>query len=287
MRTIALISIIVLQACGAPPSQNAPTSRLYSLSEPVTLTGYSDHVMEPFISRDGRFLLFNNSNDAPNTNLHYALRVNDAKFQYKGEITNANSGVLDGVATMDKQNNLYFVSTRSYFQSYSTIYHAKFADGAASNVALVPNISLNKLGMLNFDVDISPSGDEMYFVDGKFSGGGLPKSADIVLATKIAGKFARSPNSDEVFKYINTDALEYAPCISADGLTLLFTRLNSGEAPQIYTAQRANKSAPFDSPARLEGLGDFVEASTFSPDEQTMYYHRKVGNKYQLFKAKR
>jgi hypothetical protein len=264
-----------------------PTSGLYSQPEPVTIFDYDDDAMEPFITRDGKFLLFNNSNEAANTNLHYAARVNDFTFQYKGEISQANSSALDGVATMDKHNNLYFVSTRSYFQDYSTIYQAKFTNGVASNVVAVPNISLKKIGMLNFDVDISLSGDEMYFVDGKFSGGVLPKSADIVLAKKVEGKFERAPTSKEIFKWINTDALEYAPSISADSLTLFFTRLYKGELPQIYIAQRASSNDPFNHPARLEGLGDFVEASTFSPDEQSIYYHRKVGEKYKLFKVKK
>lgn len=287
MRIIALTIFFILQACSAPPSHSLPTSGLYSQPEPVTIIGYNDDVMEPFITRDGKFLLFNNSNEAVNTNLHYAARLNDVTFQYKGEISQANSSALDGVATMDKHNNLYFVSTRSYFQDYSTIYQAKFTNGVASNVVVVPNISLKKIGMLNFDVDITLSGEEMYFVDGKFSGGVLPKNSDIVVAKKVDGKFERAPTGKDIFKWINTDALEYAPSISADSLTLFFTRLNKGELPKIYFAQRASAIDLFNLPVRLEGLGDFVEAPTLSPDEQSMYYHRKVGEKYMLFKVKK
>jgi hypothetical protein len=292
MRIIGLIFALALQACGAPPSQNvnleAPISRLYSAPQQVTITGYNGDAMEPFISRDGKFLLFNNSNEAPaNTNLHYAARVNDVTFQYRGEIANANSSALEGVPTMDKAGNLYFVSTRSYGETFSTIYHAKFANGAATNVTLVPNISLKKNGMLNFDVEVSASGDEMYFVDGKFSGGAVPDSADIVLATKTDGTFARAATSAEIFKQINTAALEFAPCISTDGLTLLFTRLQKSDLPKIYISQRASTAEPFGSPARLAELGDFVEAPSLSPDESSLYYHQKVGKKYVIFKAKK
>jgi len=43
--------------------------------------------MEPFITRDGRYLLFNNSNDPlVDTNLHYAERIDDLTFAYRGEI---------------------------------------------------------------------------------------------------------------------------------------------------------------------------------------------------------
>jgi hypothetical protein len=43
--------------------------------------------MEPFITRDGRYLFFNNSNDpSVNTNLRYAERIDDLTFKYKGEV---------------------------------------------------------------------------------------------------------------------------------------------------------------------------------------------------------
>jgi hypothetical protein len=41
--------------------------------------------MEPFVSRDGKFLLFNNSNDPGNdTNLHFARGVDDLHWTYGG-----------------------------------------------------------------------------------------------------------------------------------------------------------------------------------------------------------
>jgi len=35
----------------------------FARPEPVRIEGYDDHAMEPFLTRDGRVLLFNNSND--------------------------------------------------------------------------------------------------------------------------------------------------------------------------------------------------------------------------------
>src|SRR5271165_5762887 len=53
----------------------------------VTIRGYDGHSMEPFLTRDGRYLMFNNLNDPKeNTNLHYAERKDDLTFEYKGEI---------------------------------------------------------------------------------------------------------------------------------------------------------------------------------------------------------
>ena len=51
--------------------------------EVVTIDGWTEDAMEPFLSRDGSILFFNDSN-APNanTNLHWATRVDDTTFSY-------------------------------------------------------------------------------------------------------------------------------------------------------------------------------------------------------------
>lgn len=89
-------------------------------------------------------------------------------------------------------------------------------------------------------------------------------------------KFQRTPNSAEILKNVNTTtALEYAPRISADALTLLFTRVRSvlgGGNPAIYVSQRGKVAEPFGAPQRLVALDGFVEAPTFSPDERSVYY---------------
>jgi hypothetical protein len=66
--------------------------------------------MEPSISRDGQYLFFNNSNDpSVNTNLHWAERIDDLTFQYRGEIAGVNTTSLEGVASMDR-NNVFTLS---------------------------------------------------------------------------------------------------------------------------------------------------------------------------------
>ena len=43
----------------------------------VEVLGYDDHLMEPFLSRGGNILFFNNRNDpSENTNLHWAEKIN-------------------------------------------------------------------------------------------------------------------------------------------------------------------------------------------------------------------
>ena len=89
--------------------------------------------MEPFISKDGQYLLFNNSNaDATKTDLFYATRIDDQTFTTRGTILGANSSALDAVASMDTSGNLYFISTRSYDASLSTVYSAQFSNGSVT-----------------------------------------------------------------------------------------------------------------------------------------------------------
>jgi hypothetical protein len=87
----------------------------FSNAERVSILGYADDAMEPFITRDGKYLFFNNLNEPRvNTNLHWAERIDDLKFRYKGEIAGVNTSALEGVPSMDRQGDFYFVSTRSY-----------------------------------------------------------------------------------------------------------------------------------------------------------------------------
>jgi hypothetical protein len=93
----------------------------------VEIVGYHDHAMEPFVSRDGRYLLFNNRNDpSENTDLHWAERIDDLTFRYRGPIDGVNTAALEGVPSLDREGNLYFISPRSYQDTLSTVYRAKF-----------------------------------------------------------------------------------------------------------------------------------------------------------------
>lgn len=104
--------------------------------QPVTINGYIGDAMEPFLSRDSKYLFFNNSNDpAVNTDLFYALRIDGLNFQYQGPVQGANGDKLDAVASMDTSGNFYFISTRSYDTTISTLHSAPFASGAWDCIA--------------------------------------------------------------------------------------------------------------------------------------------------------
>jgi hypothetical protein len=132
--------------------------------------GYDDEAMEPFITRDGKYLFFNNLNEPQvNTNLHWAERVDALHFKYRGEIRGVNTLALEGVPSMDRQGNFYFVLNRTYDQTASTLYRGKFADGVLTGAEIVPGVSLAKPGIVNFDAEISADGNTLYFVESQFS----------------------------------------------------------------------------------------------------------------------
>ncbi len=279
MRVILLSGIILLTACEKKEATPSPIIPFDGVQK-VTVIGYSDHLMEPFITRDGNILMFNNSNDASvNTNLHWATRVNDSTFEYKGEINGVNTSSLEGVPTMDMNGNLYFVSTRDYDQTLATLYQGNFNNGSVTNLMQVPNISRYQGGWVNFDVEVDSSGRTLYFVDGRFDRSGGPYESDIVIAHKVDGEFQRLSDSDDILENVNTEALEYAACISQDNLELYFTRvatpLSASSKPEIFVATRLNADEPFRAPVKVQSITGFVEAATISPGGEILYYHKK------------
>jgi len=181
---------------------------------------------------------------------------------------------------------LFFVSTRSYTQTLCTIYSGHFEHGAVTGVQAVPSISRKEAGIVNFDVDVSPDGTLLAFVDSRFLPGVGPVSSTLVLAGWNGREYLRLPNSAFLLRQVNAGGLVYAPTLSADKKTLYFTRYDRHSpfpAPQIYCTTRPAADAPFDRPVHLAGLGDFVEGSVLSPDERLLYFHRKDGGHFHLY----
>ncbi|HWB24511.1 MAG TPA: hypothetical protein VG738_03480 [Chitinophagaceae bacterium] len=282
---------ILLPACAQHSASYTPH---LAFLKPVRITikGYSGNCMEPFITRDGSTLLFNNLNAAPeNTNLHWATRINDSTFEYKGEITGVNTDSLEGVPSMDSLGNLYFISNRSYSNTLSTIYHCNFSNGAATSISLVKGVSKQKPWWVDFDVEISTDGQTLYFTDGRFNNSNNPETADLVIAEKDGTGFKRLANSDAIMENINTGGLEYGACISADQLTLYFTRvplpLTQTSAPEIMVATRNSKDEPFSIPSKIESITGFAEAPTIAPSQQIVYYHKKEDGRFVLYMVRK
>lgn len=238
----------------------------------VTITGYSGDAMEPFLTRDGSMLLFNNLNDPPSeTDLHWAERIDDLTFVYRGKVEGANSSALDAVPTVDSAGNIFFVTTRSYLETLTSIYRGRFSRGVVTEAAPLPGISRGVLGQLTFDVEVSADGTTLYFADGLFTGGAVPAAADLAIAMRGSDGEFRRVESD-VLAAINTSALEYAACISEDQRELFFTRIVDGQ-PAIFRSTRPSVSSAWGQPRRLSGITGFVEAPTIAPGGNVLYYH--------------
>lgn len=272
------------------PDPDEPIS--FGPAQAVSVIGYEGNLMEPFLSRDGSILFFNNLNSLPeNTNLHWALKIDDTSFDYQGELEGVNTEDLEGVATLDNANNLFFVYTGEYETSLATIFKGRFSDGTVTGKEVVENLSLNQPGWVNFDVEVSANGNSLYVVDGRYDENGGPYEANIFLAIRNGTSFQRATNSAEILQNINTEHLEYAAAISSDELELYFTRILVPYGPdpdsQILIAKRSSTSEPFGEPQRISELSGFVEAPTLTPDNSAFYYHKKVSGKYVLLYRER
>lgn len=120
---------------------------------------------------------------------------------------------------------------------------------------------------------------------------GQPQTADLVIAERQGDTFVRLPYSANLLVHINTEALEYAAALSTDERELFFTRVSveSGHPtpPQIYRAYRQSAAEPFFCPERISGLGEYVEAAAFSPDEAALYYHRLENQQFVIYRVAR
>ncbi len=245
--------------------------------------------MEPYISPDGRYLLFNNSNQASHTVLLYATRNDDGAFTFRGQIAGVNVPTgLTAVAALAQDGELYFISTRSYSSTLSTVYAGTFTAGSVTGVHLVPGVSERTPGVVEFDVDVSADDKTLFVSVGQFGAGGTgPTSASIAMFDRAAHGFVINPRSQSLLRFVNKPgSLTYAADISPSGLQLFFTQVTIGQGPPaIYRAQRTNLGQPFRDVKRVAVATGFVEAPSLSSDADTLYYHRKVSGVFKIFSA--
>lgn len=276
----------------APPEK---TTSEFSNPQKVPIRGYAGDVMEPFLTRDGKYLFFNNSNvPADQTDLYYARRTADGGFQFAGPVKGANrpSPALDGAASVDRNYRFYFTTSRDYAATFQTIFSGSFADEALSNVAPVPgNFSRGQAPWVTMDVEVTDDGNTLYCSDAHFSNikKGVPDQSDLKIARRVGtNRFELLPDTDALLKNVNTPDLEYAPAVSSDGRELFFTRLRLKDLhTTILRARRKTVDEPFGPPQVLAPVTGFVEGPTLSPDGKTLYYHKKDGARFALYKVTR
>jgi hypothetical protein len=291
VRARVCLAVLAAAACGQDSTGGAaPASVAFENHRRVEITGLVGSAMEPFISCDGRYLFFNNRNEpSTETDLFLAERSGDGTFRLLGPLAGANQPppALDAVASLDVRGRLFFVSTRSYDATLSTLYTGSFQDGRVEGVQLVPgNVSRRVRGWLTMDAEVSRDGNLLYFASARFTGGAIPEESDLEVARRADDTFTVSEESRRLVANLNTRALEYAPATSADNLEILFTRLE-GTAALILRSARADASLPFAAPTPVDGFTGFVEAPSLTCDGNTLYYHRRDGGEFSIFRAER
>ena len=275
-----------------------PGSDLFVNPEPVSIDGYNGNAMEPFISADGQFLFFNNENyPGVNTNLRVAARTGKLSFHYIGEVYNVNSEALEAAPSVDRDGHFYFTTLRDYSRTMNSIYTGDVNGGLVTNVHPVPgDISPKTAGEINMDVSISPDGQTLYISRAVFvPGAPAPKKSKLIVARLKDGAFRIDPDSASIMKNINSSSLQYAPSISANGLELYFSRASqlmsgldaAGARLRIMVATRASVKEPFGEPRVLTALTGFVEAPSISLDGKELFFHKKVGDRFAIYRAER
>jgi len=292
------LALLVLRASSLPALElNEEKSTLYSNPERVEIVGYEDDCMEPFISRDGKYLLFNNSN-APGveTKLHLAKRIDNLSFRYIGILPGSISNTKDMAPAADVDGKLYFTSLRSYPSDGHSIYVGDFVDEKLEAVTAANIEIMRAPGLINMDCDISPDGMNLIISRARFEFAKVvPSESDLMMYKNVGNGFGTDQQYLSMCKNLNTRALEYAPAISIDGRELYFTRANlklvqgSSQGPyvRIMVATRKKTSEPFGVPKVLSEIQGFVEAPTISLDKSEMFFHKKDGNRYSIYRATR
>ncbi|MDI1227109.1 MAG: hypothetical protein PSY14_05445 [bacterium] len=285
------LSILDEPAAPKPVMPKHNDSDLYGNAQALTIDGYDGQAMEPAVTADGQTLFFNNENEAAaQTDLHFATRTGDLTFKYAGKIPAINSDKLDAIPSIDESGRFYFTSLRSYAENLQSLYTGTFKNGAVVDLRVVRgDINPKSAGEINMDAGISFDGRQLYVARARFeSGSVVPKESDLMVASIDGyGAFRIAPDSFAQLINVNSDALEYAPAVSADGLELYFTRAIEGDVPHIMVATRASLGRPFDTPMALTSLDGFTEAPAIPKTGQEMFFHKKIDGKYSLFRALR
>lgn len=298
--------LLLLQAldptCTLPLDSGAMEreTKLYENPQPVSIDGYNDDCMEPFITGDGRYLLFNNSNSAlADTHIHLCKRIEKNHFRHMGILSGSKSKSKDMAPTIDADGNLFYTCLISYDKDGHSIYCGKFADEKLQSISLPEgDISPHKPAEINMDCDISKDGNTLILSRAHFSNYLLPPDkSDLAIAEKRDGKFVFDNQRQLVLSNLNTGDLEYAPCQTSDQLELHFTRASKKAVStnaskyepylRLMVARRKDRHSSYDAPERIATLTGFIEAPTITDDKQEMFFHKKTGEKFRIFCATR
>jgi hypothetical protein len=260
---------------------------------------YAGDVEEPEV-RDfagQRWLFFNDDPADGNKDLFYALWDDSQHvFVHQGPIGGAatNTATVDGNPSLDQSGTFYFVSTRTYPNPTETIHAATLDVGGSPAIASLvgvhrlANLSRPDAPWATQGVQVTWDGSFLYWDEAKFDT--LPASESDIFAAKLGGTdFVRlSPDEQAMLLgNVNTPAfLEYAESLSHDGLEMYFTRTwfdATAPASSVFCVMRATRPSldvgfgpALQVAATAASPGVLMEAPSLSPDEHTLYYHRRI-----------
>jgi len=250
VRILGLLFLLVFSvSCEKEAITNPNVVSEFINERKVEITGYSSDVMEPFISKDGNYLFFNNLQGISRKELYYVERVDDITFEFKGEIQGVNSADVDGNPTMDENNNFYFISTRDLNKGIKTIYSGIFNNGIVTGLHQINGtINISTPLWINMGVEISKIGNILFTSNAKFNiGENFPNKGNIRFAIRNESEFNIPNNETDILANINTDAaIEYAGELSANELELFYSQVTLLNPQYLnYFTQKENKQMEF------------------------------------------
>ncbi len=256
----------------------------------VNIIGYPGDVRDPFITKDDKYLFFDDYNQKGFMSIFYAEKIDDITFNFIGELPRIGNEHSDFCPTMDSLNNFYFISRRDLETTKNaTIFTGSFSNNIVDNVRHVSGtiISPDTLDV-NFDVNISYDGKRLLATSVMFDESYFEYDTDLILAFKSGDLFNLAENTDEIFKNINTS--EFNECyaeLSKDGLELFFIRYNLQGLfkARMFYAKREKTSLPFAEaslisiPVENDSLVN-ISSPSLSGDGKRLYYQKGQFRKY-------
>ncbi len=272
------------------------SANLFTNLREVTIIGVNQDAMEPFISPDGRFLYFNNSN-APgsNTDIQIAARVDDLTFRYLGPLNGANSGALDGAPSVDLGGNLYFTSLRNFAVAGTSQFTTPLFSGFAplKQPVAIDKKLVGKSGWVNMDLGIAPDGLSAVSSRAFFEPNSpTPSASYLEWWEKAADGWRLSTLGNSWLVNINADGNQrYAPALSYDGRELYFTQVNAENGIKTYSIMmtcRTSGAQPFSTATKVaSATGKFTEAPTITRDGRRLYFHALRDGVFRIFTVAR
>ena len=282
----------------SPPMQapNEPEDNSFSVPRPTEIQGYSEDMMEPCITLDGKYLMFNSSNQpTAKTHIHICQRLDTNIFKYIGMLQGTVSESKDMAPSVDNAGNLYYTSLKTYDQDLKSLYVGKLKDETVTGAAeVVGDISPKVQTWINMDCGVSSDGETLIVSRARFDFGSThPAESNLQWYVKGDNGFALDSQSSEILKAVNSPALEYAPSLSANGLELYFTRaqrdLEGRVLTRIMVAKRGKVSEPFGAPLVLSVIQGFVEAPTLPALNHELFFHKRdeEDGKFKIYRCER